>query len=172
MKSGQGSAAVECSRVFCSVSSLLSHLIGYRLTAGETQAVPCKQPLHASGFFFLFPVLFCSYSFFLSFAVAPCALKNTHSAPCRYQHVANIEIEWHFTLLCLQRIKPLWEESAFLFFSKESVLVKHPLLSCTDIECPKNSFFFFNSCKQLWGSFKCVSHIFKCLMLSCASQQT
>lgn len=146
-----------------------------RSTSCSLREATCASECFCSLFFFCCCFLF---FFFFKFRRSSVCTENTHSAPCRYPHVANIEIEWHFTPLCLQRIKPLWEESAFRFlfffccFSKESLLVKHPLLCCTDIECPKIFLFFFSSCKQLWGSFKCVSHIFKCLMLSCASQQT
>lgn len=149
-------------QVFCSMSSLLSHLIRYRLTAGEKQAVPSAKPLARQNFFA--PSSFSaasSSSFFRKFRRSSVCTENTHSAPCRYPNVANIEIEWHFTPLCLQRIKPLWEESAFIFFlfSKESLLVKHPLLCCTDIECPKISLFFFFLLQTTVGLFQvCLTY--------------
>lgn len=55
---------------FRSVSSLLSHLIGYRLTAGETQAVPSEQP-HCTWDFFS--------PFSASFFVCVCLCTEKHS---------------------------------------------------------------------------------------------
>lgn len=88
--------------------------------AGETRAISLKKPLYVRFFFFFgLPVLL---KVFFKVSLQLYVHRNTHSAPCRYSHVANIEIEWHFTPLCLQQIMPLWEESVFLSLKNRYLL--------------------------------------------------
>lgn len=162
--------------LLCSVSSLHSHLIGYRLTAGETQAVPSEQPLRTSGdFFYLFfsfpPLLFFASSifFFSKFRRSSVRAEKHSFSPMQISACGKYRdrVTFHPAVPSAnqaavggERLPPLF----FLLVSKESLLVKHPLLGCTDIEYPKNSFFFFfffssspaNNC----GPLSSVSHIF------------
>lgn len=151
---------VAVSILFRVIAPLTPYSISFdcrRKTSCSLREATCASEFFCSLFF-----LCCFFFFFFrKFRHSSVCTENTHSAPCRYPNVENIEIEWHFTPLCLQRIKPLWEESAFLFFffSKESLLVKHPLLCCTDIECPKNSLFFFFFLQTTVGLFQvCLTY--------------
>lgn len=120
--------------VFGSMSSLPSHLLRYRVTCMRN-ASPFPPPSHSylavvSPFFFLL------FAFFQSSAVA---LRRMQICACgKYRG----RVTFHLAVPSANRAAVGGERLAFFSLSKESPLVKHPLLACTDIECTKISLFF------------------------------
>lgn len=84
-------------------------------------------------------------------------------------HVANTKIDWiwHFTSLCLQQWCHCGRIACFVF--KRTTTCFTPFAQWHGYRQTKLSKIFFP--QQTTGTFKWVSHIFKCLMLPCASQQ-